>query len=69
MSSLVTLYFSIAVAVWAVVAVVVVQTTVGDVVAAAVALTALAIAARAISQLLADDEPTADATRPSEAAR
>ena len=57
MSSLATLYFSIAVAVGAVVAVVVVQSSVGDVVAGAVALTALATAARAISHLLADDEP------------
>ena len=63
MSSLATLYCSIAVAVWAVVAVVVVQSTVGDVFGGAVALTALATAARAIAQLLADDESTADATR------
>jgi hypothetical protein len=54
MPSLAIFYLSMAVAVWAVVAVVVVQTTVGDVVGGAVALTALAVAARVISQLLAD---------------
>ena len=67
MSSLATLYFSIAVAVWAVLAVVVVHTTVGDAVGGAAALTALAIAVRAVSHLLADEEPTAGATRPSKA--
>ena len=63
MHPLVTLYFSIAMAIWAVFAVVAVHTAIADVAAGVIVLATLAMVARAILQLLTGDGPTAGATR------
>ena len=59
MNSLATLYFAIAVAIWTVVAVVAFRTALADAIGVVVAVAALAVVARVVIELTADqgDEP------------